>query len=124
MVLFVLAGCNSHSIPKEHEEYLTSFGWNIKKFINEETVTIDYLPEALETIKIAGLDLEPYKGREVRVTSYLLKEKQKSGDKMTAYIYELDDKIIGGYGVLENWSPGLFSFDDQDGLKEREVMNR
>lgn len=124
MSLFLLVGCNTTSIQKEHEEYLTSFGWHIKKLTKEETVTIDYLPEALESIKIAGLDLESYKEQKATVTSYLLKEKQKSGDKMTAHIYEIGDKIIGGYGTLENWDPGLFALDDQDGLAERDVMKK
>ncbi|MEQ6378374.1 DUF4830 domain-containing protein [Bacillaceae bacterium S4-13-56] len=122
--LFLLVGCNTTSIQKEHEEYLTSFGWHIQKFTKKETITIDYLPEALESIKIAGLDLGPYKDQEATVTSYFLKEKQKSGDKMTFHIYEIDGKIIGGYGTLENWSPGLFALDDRDVLIERNVMKK
>ncbi|MEQ6388940.1 DUF4830 domain-containing protein [Bacillaceae bacterium S4-13-58] len=78
----------------------------------------------MESIKIAGLNLGPYKDQEATVTSYFLKEKQKSGDKMTVHIYEIDGKIIGGYGTLENWSPGLFALDDRDVLIERDVMKK
>lgn len=122
-----LASCSSTAdkeITKKHEEYLSASGWHVKSKSSEEIKTTHYHPESLESLKIAGLDLEPYRGKEVKMTTYLLKEKQTNGDKMSASIYEMDNEIIGGHGILENWSPGLFSLDDRERLIEEDIMQQ
>jgi GH25 family lysozyme M1 (1,4-beta-N-acetylmuramidase) len=93
-ILFILAGCSS-DVSKKHEEYLSAYGWHVKSKASEEIKTIHYSPESLESLKIAGMDLEPYQGKEVKITTYLLKEKQTNGDKMSASLYEADNEIIG-----------------------------
>ncbi|WP_407647342.1 DUF4830 domain-containing protein [Gracilibacillus oryzae] len=79
---------------------------------------MNYYPERISMIQSGGLDLEAYnkKGKEATITTYRLKEKQQNGDKLSATIYEIDGKIIGGYGGLENWDPGIFRLDDKKRL--------
>ncbi|WP_404356538.1 DUF4830 domain-containing protein [Cytobacillus firmus] len=123
-ISLILAGCSSDvkkEIAKKHEEYLSSSGWHVESKTSDEIKTINYYPESLESLKIAGLDLEPYQGKEVKIITYLLKEGQTNGDKMSASIYEMDNEIIGGHGILENWSPGLFSLEDRKRLIEEGI---
>lgn len=122
--MIMLFGCNHSEVTKEHQEYLESFGWTIKKKESEEVKVLDYYPEYLQTLKIAELDLEQYQGKEATITTYLLKEKQINGDKMKVFIYEIDGEIIGGHGLLENWSPGAFSLDDKERLKDEGIMKK
>ena len=42
-------------------------------------------PETLQIFKEAGLDLERYKNKEVKVTRYLLKEKQRKGENASIF---------------------------------------
>jgi hypothetical protein len=71
---------------------------------------------------IAGIDLKPYK--EVYITTYLLKEKQKTGKKIYAYIYQINEDIIGGHGHLETWEPGVFSLKDKERLINEGTINK
>ncbi|REK77733.1 hypothetical protein DX130_12300 [Paenibacillus paeoniae] len=50
------------------------------------------------------------------ITTYLLKEKQKTGKKIHAFIYQINEDIIGGSGHLETWEPGDFSLKDKKRL--------
>ncbi len=69
-----------------------------------------------------GLDLKPYK--EVHITTYLLKEKQKTGKKIYADIYQVNEDIIGGYGHLEEWEPGVFSLKEKERLIKEGIINK
>jgi hypothetical protein len=126
-----LTGCADaapaeEEIPESHAAYLENYGWHIKKKIGERTEVVDYYPERMKTMRIAGLDLEPFRHREARITSYELSETQNSEDKdarkMYATIYEIDGTIVGGYGSLEGWTPGLFALDGKDGLIQRGIL--
>ncbi|MGD6831123.1 DUF4830 domain-containing protein [Sutcliffiella halmapala] len=137
--LLILVGCLflfgglffEGNFPEEHKEYLDSFGWHIRAMENENIINLnDYLPETLQMYKEAGLDLEEYKNKEVKVTRYLLKEKQRKGENasifdgnnMYIFIYEVDGNIIGGHGHLEDWSPGIFSLEDKERLRSDGIL--
>lgn len=124
-ILLLAAGCSKEAeIRNEHERYLLTFDWHIKSSIEQKEVMLDYNSEYLESLEIAGLDLEPYKGREAIATSYLLKERQINGDKLTAVIYEIDGEIIGGHGILDNWSPGLFELEGKERLIKEKILKK
>ena len=112
------------TISKSHEEYLLQYGWHIKSKCNTSTKIVHYYPELIETLKSGGLNLEPYnnKGIEATITSYRLIEKQQNGDTLLAIIYEIDGELAGGYGALENWTPGVFSLDDKERLIDEGII--
>jgi hypothetical protein len=66
--------------------------------------------------------LKPYK--EIYITTYLLKEKQKTGKKIYADIYEYNGHIIGGSGHIELWMPGDFSLKAKEGLINEGTINK
>ncbi|SDM89727.1 protein of unknown function [Psychrobacillus sp. OK028] len=115
--------CNkkNETISKSHQHYLLQFGWHIKSKCNTSKEVVDYYPELISTLQSGGLNLEPYnkKGKEATITTYTLKEEQQNGDKLSATIYEIDGKLIGGYGTLENWDPGIFSLSEKERLIEQ-----
>ncbi|HWO98735.1 MAG TPA: DUF4830 domain-containing protein [Bacillus sp. (in: firmicutes)] len=115
----LLLGC-SDEISKEHARYLESFGWHIKNKHTEEThVLHKLLPETLETYKNAGLDLTSYKDKEVYITKYLLTERHKKDGKIYACVYEVNGEIIGGFALLEDYSPGVVSLSDKERLVKK-----
>jgi hypothetical protein len=120
----LLVACSRSEEMAAHQKYLDDFGWTIKKKESEEVKILHYFPEYLQTLKIAGLDLEAYQGDEATITTYLLKEKQTTGDKMRVIIYEVDGAIIGGHGSLENWAPGAFSLDDKERLLDEGILSK
>jgi hypothetical protein len=110
-----LIGCSKETTEQNNVnpiEYLESFGWHIEEKISEGTLDTKKILDG-DAI-IAGVDLKPYK--EVYMTYYLLKEKQKTGKKIYATIYQVNEDIIGGYGHLEGWVPGNFSLKNKEGV--------
>ncbi|WP_199616392.1 DUF4830 domain-containing protein [Paenibacillus alkalitolerans] len=123
----LLIGCGkgtTEEISEKHIQYFDSFGWHVKDKISEKLEVMNYLPELIQTLRIAGLDLEPYKNKELVITTYVLKEKQKTGKKMYVSIYEIEGKIIGGHGGLEDWSPGAFALTDKQRLINDGIMTQ
>ena len=122
IILFILlAGCNSDTtsnatVEEAHKNYISSFGWSIDSKLSEVSETIQYRPELIGNLKAAGIDLGPFQGKEATITTYLLEEKQKTDDHLRVTIFEVDGRIIGGYGSLENWEPGLFSLEGKERL--------
>ncbi|WP_156279376.1 DUF4830 domain-containing protein [Paenibacillus sp. NEAU-GSW1] len=110
-----LIGCSKETTEQNHVnpiEYLESFGWHIEEKISKEKLETKSLDPS-----IAGVvDLKPYVNEEIYITTYLLKEKQKTGKKIFASIYQVDEDIIGGYGNLEGLEPGVFSLKDKERL--------
>lgn len=49
-------------------------------------------------------------------------KKQKNGNKKFANIYEVEGKIIGGVGGMENGSAGYFSLDSKRRLIDDEIL--
>ena len=119
--------CNktNESISKSHQQYLLKYGWDIKAKLSTCKRVVDYYPEFISTLQSGGLNLEPYNqnGKEAVITTYTLKEKQLNGDKLSATIYEIDGTLVGGYGGLENWVPGVFSLDDKERLIKQGVIS-
>ena len=115
----------TEEISKSHREYLLSYGWHIKSICNSSKEFVHYYPESIESMQIGGLNLEPYNnsGKEATKTTYVLKEKQKNGDRLSVTIYEIDGKLIGGYGILDNWDPGIFSLSEKDRLIEEGIIS-
>jgi len=93
-----------------HADYLKSFGWHMDGKISERIQGTQNFLDA----QMAGIDLEPYK--EIEITTSKLKEKQKTGKKIYASVYEYNGKIIGENGKLEEWEPGVFSLKDKERL--------
>ncbi|WP_417897670.1 DUF4830 domain-containing protein [Bacillus haimaensis] len=137
--LLILIGCMflfgglfyEGDFPEEHKKYLDSYGWHIRAMENGEMINLnDYLPETLQMYKEVGLDLEEYKNKEVKVTRYLLKEKQRKGENASIFdgnnmyisIFEVEGIIIGGHGHLEDWSPGIFSLEDKERLRSEGIL--
>ena len=114
----------TETISKSHEEYLSQYGWHIKSKCNTSIGIVNYYPERIETLQSGGLNLEPYnnKGIEATITSYRLIEKQQNGDTLSATIYEIDGELVGGYGSLKNWTPGIFSLDDKERLLGKGII--
>lgn len=120
-----LSGCTSKDINKQHQQYLSSKGWEIKNLDEVEQTILDIPTEILDNYESSGVTfLREYNGKEVTIYSYSLKEKDAEGERLKAYIYEVEDEIIGGYGVLSSWSPGVFSLDDQSRLLEKEMIEK
>lgn len=61
-----------------------------------------------------GLDIQDYRGQEVKLSKYLLKERSQSEEGKT-YAYFLSDnrRIIGAYLALDGYNPGIVSLDDR-----------
>ncbi|WP_345240481.1 DUF4830 domain-containing protein [Pontibacillus salipaludis] len=118
--------CNkeSETISQHHQDYLLQYGWHIQSKCTSRTKMIHYYPERIEMLQNAGLDLEAYNKEEqvATITTYTLEEKQPNGDQLSATLYEINEELVGGYGVLENWDPGIFSLEDKDRLIEQEKI--
>lgn len=127
LFITLMYGCDSNNTPKKvlneaHSHYLSSFGWEIDSKLSERFETIRYSPELIDNLKTAGIDFSPHQGKRAVITTYLLKEQQTTGDKLRITVVEVNDKIIGGYGSLENWEPGLFSLNDKDRLVSEGII--
>lgn len=61
-----------------------------------------------------GLDIQDYRGQEVKLLKYPLQERSQSGEGKT-YAYFLADnhRIIGAYLALDGYTPGIVSLDDR-----------
>ncbi|MCR2820055.1 DUF4830 domain-containing protein [Lederbergia panacisoli] len=91
-----------------------------ERFRNAETPN-----EVLSGFEANGITfLNDYIGKEVTQYTYELKEKDIEGKRLKAILYEEKEKIIGGYGVLPSWTPGLFNLDDKQSLiNERNIKH-
>lgn len=118
-----LIGCSKESTEQNNVnpiEYIESFGWHVEEKISKEKLQTKSL-----TPDIAGIiDLKPYMNEEIHITTYLLKEKQKSGNKVYANIYQGNEDIIGGYGGFEGLLPGTFSLKDKKRLINEGIINK
>ncbi|RED55141.1 DUF4830 domain-containing protein [Cohnella lupini] len=122
----LLIGCGKEldeENPEKHIEYLESFGWHIKDKKSKETELINNWRNYVSA-RDAGIDLEPYNNKEMDIITYVLKEKQKTGKEIHASIYEINGDVIGGYGRLDDFLPGVFSLMDKEKLKMDGIMNQ
>lgn len=121
-ILFVL-GCGQEIVNARHEIYLSEKGWEIKKSLEVETYILDIPDEILNNYEASGITfLSDYKDEEVIQHTYLLIERDDNGERLQAVIFEVDKEIIGGYGVLRTWEPGVFNLDDQERLIKEQMI--
>ncbi|WP_431026827.1 DUF4830 domain-containing protein [Lysinibacillus sp. LZ02] len=115
-ILFVSA-CGQEIVKEEHEVYLLNKGWDIKESIEMETYILDIPNEMLSNYEASGITfLSDYLGEEVTKYSYELKGKDIEGERLKAVLFEAEETIIGGYGLLPSWTPGVFDLDDKERL--------
>ncbi|RDU37181.1 hypothetical protein DRW41_10905 [Neobacillus piezotolerans] len=123
--LFVISGCGQESVNEQHQQYLSNKGWKIKKIIEVDTFILDTPTELLTNFEASGITfLNEYLGEEVTQYTYELKEKDIEGERLKAIIYETKEEIIGGYGVLPSWTPGIFNLDDKQRLINEEMVKQ
>ena len=121
-ILFIPA-CGQESLNERHEVYLSEKGWEIKDSIEVETYILDIPDELLSNYEASGITfLSEYLGEEVIRHTYVLKEKDDNGERLQAVIFEVDKEIIGGYGVLRTWVPGVFNLDDKERLIKEQMI--
>ncbi|MFJ7736464.1 DUF4830 domain-containing protein [Lysinibacillus sp. NPDC097287] len=115
-VLLVTA-CGQENLNEQHDEYLSNKGWEIKESIEVETYILDIPNEMLSNFEGSGITfMREYLGEEITEHVYKLKEKDIEGDCLKAVVFEVEEEIIGGYGILPDWTPGTFNLDDKERL--------
>ncbi len=106
----ILLGCQDKHleqseipIPKEHSEFLSSYGWEIKE--NHSYNYYDYIPhekvnemslykEYLNDIKQkGGIDLTPFLNEPILEMGYVLQNTPENYTWIQAYVYESDGKV-------------------------------
>ena len=123
--LLLISGCGQESLNEKHELYLSNKGWDIKEPIEIETHILDIPNEMLSNYEASGITfLGEYLGEEVTEHSYELKEKDIEGKHLKAVVYEAEEEIIGGYGVLPSWTPGIFNLDDKERLINEQMIKQ
>ena len=121
-ILFVSA-CGKESINEQHEVYLSNKGWKVKDLIEVETYRLDIPDEILSNYESSGITfLSEYIGTEVTQHSYELKEEDIEGKRLKAEVFETEGEIIGSYGVLPSWDPGVFNLDDKERLINEQMI--
>lgn len=123
-ILFVSA-CGQESLNEQHDVYLSNKGWEIKKSIVVETYILDIPDEMLSNYEASGITfLSEYSGEEVTQHSYELKEEDMEGKHLKAVVFEVEGEIIGGYGILPSWEPGVFNLDDKERLINEQMIKQ
>ncbi|WP_202077908.1 DUF4830 domain-containing protein [Caldalkalibacillus salinus] len=115
--LFIISGCGQESLNEHHKQYLADRGWEINKATEVKTYILNMPQEVLSDYEASGITfLEDYVGQEVTSHTYELKETDTDGERLKAVVFEAEDDIIGGFGVLPNWSPGRFDLSEKERL--------
>lgn len=110
---------------KKHEQYLLANGWEIKESIGVKSYLLDIPNEMLRNYEASGITfLDDYIGEKVTEYTYELKEKDIEGKRLKAIVFEFEEEIIGGYGVLPSWSPGRFSLEDKERLIKEQMIRQ
>ena len=123
LILF-LAAC-VQTLNEQHVTFLEDEGWNVKEFVSEEIMPLDVPEEMLANYEASGITfIRAYQGPEATQFVYNLKEKDTDGDSLKAVLYEVDGEVIGGYGVMSNWIPGLFNLTDQERLLSEKMIKQ
>ncbi|WP_042475690.1 DUF4830 domain-containing protein [Bacillus ndiopicus] len=122
VILFFLIACEE-SYDQQHKEYLANMGWHIKKQEREKTYTLQTPEEMLAHYDVDGLTfLRDYQGKEVTQFLYTLKEQDAEHNNVKAVILENEGDIIGGYGLLPSWDPGVFHLMEKEQLVEEKMI--
>ena len=113
--VLLVSACGQENFNEQHGEYLSNKGWEIKDSIEVETFVLDIPNEMLTNFEGSGITfMREYLGEEITQHSYELKEKDIDGKRLKAVVFEVEEEVIGGYGVLPNWDPGTFNLDDKE----------
>ncbi|MDI4643805.1 hypothetical protein [Cohnella hashimotonis] len=113
--LALLVGCDNETLEQNNVNpiaYINSFGWHVEGEMDKVMLETKNTDPSIAAI----VNLKPYVNDEIYITTYLLREKHKSGKKLYAHIYQVNEKIIGGNGHIETWEPGVFSLRDKERL--------
>lgn len=79
----ILVACTNKSIDKEHLAYIESLDWTIASFNSTKQVKLDFAPETIANYKASNITfIENYIGKELKITTYKLKEKDPEGDNL------------------------------------------
>jgi hypothetical protein len=123
--ILLVTACGQESFNEQHEAYLSNKGWEIKESIEIETYILDIPDEILSNYEASGITfLSEYLGEEVTQHSYELNEEDLEGKHLKAVIFEAEGKIIGDYGVLPSWDPGIFNLDDKERLIKEQMIQQ
>lgn len=114
----LLAGCSA-VVDVEHREYLEANEWNAKKLLESGEHLFNEPEELLENYRVNDLIFfDDYAGKEGMKFVYVLKQRDEEGEPVKAVLFTVDGKLIGGYGILPSWTPGVFSLEDKPRLLE------
>lgn len=122
--LLLLTACGQQ-FNEQHVTYLENENWHIKEEVSVETLVLELPEEILSNYEASGVSfLRDYLGQEITMIIYYLDEKDTDGNQLKAVIYEIGGEVIGGYGVLPNWTPGVFSLDDKERLISESMISQ
>lgn len=123
-LLFVSA-CGQEILNEQHEVYLGNKGWEINESIEIETNIVEIPDEMLSNYKASGITfLSEYLGEEVTQHIYELHEEDVEGNHLKAVVFVVNGEIIGSYGVLPSWEPGVFNLDDKERLLNEQLIKQ
>ena len=108
--------------PYIEEKYGEDFGWEIKngsQHMDENRFSPH--PEMLKNNKSVGVDLSPYAGEYLSSFSFPMKNKciQSDGDQTFTFVaFQVNDKWVGDYIIMDEWIPGVIETISKDDLFE------
>lgn len=115
IAVLLLTACNQEPVKEQHEQFLNDKGWEIKELSQVETYVLDLPEELLNNFEASRIIFfNDYLGQEVTEYIYEL--------KLKAIVLEADGEIIGGYGVLPSWTPGLFNLNEKERLMKENMI--
>ena len=123
MLIVVLTACSREDFDMQHMQYLSDKGWDIRQALENETRTSELAEEMLSNYDASGITfLRDYNGETVTEYVYELTDKDAEGEYLKAVIFEVDGEIVGGYGLLPSWTPGMFHLVTKDRLLEEQKI--
>lgn len=121
--LLIISSCSQEPLNEQHKQFLTNKGWEIKELIEVNSYILDIPDEMLSGYEASGITfLKDYLGEEVTKYTYELMEKDVEGNRLKSVVFEVDDEVIGGYGLFPNWVPGRFNLDDKTRLMNEKMI--
>lgn len=121
--VLLVSACGQENLKEQHDEYLSNKGWEIKESIEVETYVLDIPNEMLSNFEANGITfMREYLGEEISQHSYELKEKDIEGKRLKAVVFEAEEEVIGGYGILPSGTPGTFNLNDKERLIKEQII--
>ncbi|MEW6172757.1 MAG: DUF4830 domain-containing protein [Bacillota bacterium] len=116
-ILILLVGCNSQA--DEHgRKLLAQYRLHPAGAPEAEKIKLEerYFEIYNSASKDIGLDLQKYKGKEVKALSYVLRERSQfrnQDGEITAHVLFFKGDLIGAYLILKGYCPGVSSLKDR-----------